>query len=108
MTRFLFTTTILLVASFTSAAVINGPNQAPAPSKGGAIKPSTATPTVSNSTDTVTMSNQLNIGIDLDVLALQGELAATNDLITLLKTEKQQNLQLFSAAKVGTIHVFSF
>jgi hypothetical protein len=54
------------------------------------------------------MSNQLNIGIDLDVLALQGELAATNDLITLLKTEKQQNLQLFSAAKVGTIHVFSF
>jgi hypothetical protein len=102
MTR-LFTTAILFIASFTSAAVINGVQPVTAPNKGSAIQPAAAAPALANPNDTATMSSQLNIGIDLDVLAQQGELAATNDLISLLQTEKQKNTQLFNAAKVSII-----
>jgi len=53
-----------------------------------------------NVTDTISLGSQLNTGLDLDVLAQKGELAATNNLISLLKYEKQQDPKLYNAAKV--------
>jgi hypothetical protein len=76
-------------------APATGNNPAPAPATGnGGNKP------VNGGNQPANGGNQASIGIDLDVIAQQGQLAATNDLITLLKATATPNIVLYNAARV--------
>jgi hypothetical protein len=81
-----------------NGTAVPAPAAPPAPATGNNPAPAPATGNGGN--QPANGGNQASIGIDLDVIAQQGQLAATNDLITLLKATATPNIVLYNAARV--------
>jgi hypothetical protein len=124
MTRLLLALTLLSAASLSVAVPANGLSQ-PQKANPGAATPGNGTvvpapaappaPAAGNpapvpangnggnqaGNQPVNGGNQASIGIDLDLIAQQGQLAATNDLIILLQAQTAApNIVLYNAARV--------
>jgi hypothetical protein len=116
MTRLLLALTLFSAAGLSVAVPANGLSQ-PQKANPGAAKPGNVTaapapaappaPAAGNPAPVPANGNggnQASIGIDLDLIAQQGQLAATNDLITLLSAQTAApNIVLYNAARVSSL-----